>query len=1655
MSTIDMQPRLPSAEFTVEPAELLKQKIVVLMGPDNPGHLALLTGLQKQNPLAEITQIGDGLRDISSQDISQLHREIANSEDRPLLVMVTHGDVVDNQHKIQLKVSHDATDGVLWATDTIELFQSIAEKLSGRPIDIFMFACHGGEIIQHLDKALPIGSNVVGLSPANMGSYVSDGKRFCDVLNSNETIINGKVTAKNLLKTYLMQALQNDVPPFLNTTRVPTMLRDDREYWWSGIHFTQEEVENIHDQLDKFDGRSYPYGLLNPQLDTAINIMKRPCNELAGLPYLYGPGLAALHVARGELGKTSLAEGSRFSPRIYTNFALGDKELNLKYINNRGNTMRSVGSSGISTMPVNLDNFVGDYFKLVSEDKENSPELQQLSQKLRSLSYDILRNENYNFSNLDSKQLNHLITNSDTHVVGSQRSEITPSLLRLMLIKVGRDDSNLVAQMAEINKQHEQGNSENVKKLQSLSGELDAFRQDIYNQLNDIGATQTKDIMEQRQRYQKIQSNLNAINQQLNNENKIRSTEIKRQEYDQRFRNVDDVTSILSCVSVLTVNNRLANQITVAGAAATKISRIIAGLAGNGVLAGISPLSAGAGIMSALTSVISLFGHHKDNSMQVMMQALQGLAVQLHEFRLEAREYFEKILQTLGSMESKMLLNFAEMHNDITQLRQEVGVMYQQLSGYHQQHQFDLATVHAEVKSLRQTAASDKIKYKLEKMLRITEVGTLYPLRSKESVNEAVRLNTKILSEIIGETGVKSADLVGTISSNEHFIQHPAELTSQLGAYPWPISPINTLYHLQQQKNFVNDRYTLAMMDYILRKQLEMTSQQLESSISAGFADESERINQITIAATHEPAHLIMGEKSDSKLMSLYKTIKEYLASNPENNNCKKLFIPLLIHGQWQLVLVVPGKNPDIIYIGNKNERVIHILETFNKDADKDSQPFKKDISVISMPASENVNLSGNVLSWLAMLLYWPANARAWCDADDEVHRHANIRSRVRLSEHICDIVGSMPDDLQMSHKYNLSDCSTNLKYEDLVTKMPVNPPVWSYLVDQYLALSERVYGGNTEAHKALVTYEELASLQSILLDAENTREILFQLRDPKYFDHLLNEYFQSGKNLEFELSKHYQGFLDRKNQEMNTQFSGAMHELFRGQPYKILSEQTLPVKADFACSYKDGLPQTMTKWFDFQQVHKFGDGWYYRAQGYGSTVVNQLTAQYVKSQQDQFKAQINSYINSRELNKPLSLNVKLNLHAEGTSTKHTPAMAVPSQQNYPYLPMGTRFEYLIPSAIFEAQSLNLGHISYTYNVNETTKKFTLSINFDTPDSRILVANHEVTYDPLFYTGNEGVLHWWMGGYFPINVNQLSRSEGDDTPGGHYYFYWYSPVNCPQPQRGYLDQQNDIQALQIMPDAISKISQMIADKKKVIYQEWLAVISHITSNDSTSPLGIALETWEAKYHLLNAQLETALPYDHRITLHEIFSTLFTQDNQSCVYNKAGLIDFMSKVSTGQLPILQLTNLLHCSDDNAREIRYFIHELLSMANQRADHPILDATEKEIYRLLDTYTPCAVSELNAEDVKEVHPPLMNAGLEMMKRFMAINPGDVKAVEEMQRQFAQLLQATQTQTANPVRRNKSTLFQPASAIPSSNAAAINSVLDPHLSLDFTASK
>ena len=226
--------------------------------------------------------------------------------------------------------------------------------------------------------------------------------------------------------------------------------------------------------------------------------------------------------------------------------------------------------------------------------------------------------------------------------------------------------------------------------------QLEALIKEEFKGINQTIENQTKEIKDF------VRENKSVIEYVKNEELRRRAEEEAQRQaifYQTKIDAAYAGVSILSNIATLTGRSKLATEITVIGQSAiqiaTSINKFSETIAKIGALEGATALSSAVltgNLLGAAMNIVSLFASSGPTPEQIILEQLQAMHQELRDFRLEVRDYFEKIDKRLVDIQLQIDEGFRQLayqlettSERVTEIQNALTVIDSKLRSYDKQ----------------------------------------------------------------------------------------------------------------------------------------------------------------------------------------------------------------------------------------------------------------------------------------------------------------------------------------------------------------------------------------------------------------------------------------------------------------------------------------------------------------------------------------------------------------------------------------------------------------------------------------------------------------------------------------------------------------------------------------------------------------------------------------------------------------------------------------------------------------------------------------------------------------------------------------------------------------------------------------------------------
>lgn len=264
------------------------EQVILLAGPGARAYNKELV-VQAEQALTiqgrkSIVTIGDGEKNLSTDDMEYFFNTISASKEHLLLVILGHGYIEPGLgHSFNLM-------GWNRAVYSANFLRSITLRHAHAPLDVFTTTCYAGKLAPYAKSFLPEHSSYVALSPDIVSSCAV--KRLMQDV-SNQSEINSHISIEKLLLTYLTKSLKSRFTPLVTTRHSASAMLHGKLVSHVGQPFTDNEKQLVMTHLEGF--------VSTRKVSLIMRAIENAKSEAEISPECYGTALAICHAASGDL----------------------------------------------------------------------------------------------------------------------------------------------------------------------------------------------------------------------------------------------------------------------------------------------------------------------------------------------------------------------------------------------------------------------------------------------------------------------------------------------------------------------------------------------------------------------------------------------------------------------------------------------------------------------------------------------------------------------------------------------------------------------------------------------------------------------------------------------------------------------------------------------------------------------------------------------------------------------------------------------------------------------------------------------------------------------------------------------------------------------------------------------------------------------------------------------------------------------------------------------------------------------------------------------------------------------------------------------------------------------------------------------------------
>ncbi len=441
---------------------------------------------------------------------------------------------------------------------------------------------------------------------------------------------------------------------------------------------------------------------------------------------------------------------------------------------------------------------------------------------------------------------------------------------------------------------------------------------------------------------------------------------------------------------------------------------------------------------------------------------------------------------------------------------------------------------------------------------------------------------------------------------------------------------------------------------------------------------------------------------------------------------------------------------------------------------------------------------------------------------------------------------GAVPDHLSMSEwkvsgqsahfaDYHINElraiASSVLPQNSVVSASINNPLLWAYSTLALLMLYRKLYSTVPE-HKNRIHKVEVQNVKTVIIEGQQTQELLTQLRNPQLYELLLTELQASLVKLQTCYQENLMEFRVEQVKEIGLAIKKKNSDLSEIH-VRAVQYQRIEVNGlyhQWFDGYSNFRGNGTRSYMTLKPGGPGGDSGYQHHAGLALET-------YVKTAQAQITEQKTAYLGS------YGFGIYPEPDFDGPVLPITEALV-------------NKIKSLLPKEITGAVELNLGSLYFRYFIDDK-KQFHLVTYFEDKACHHL----STQYNALFYKGSEAIWWYWVGGRIPTDVfcNVVYAFTGIGSTGTHFYDYAiYHPMLQIRPAALSLIESKPFWANQVSEEDVAEISaaagQLIELKQEQLQKSFNLEVRNNFKSDTDSPLGLAITEYFAKFKCLKTFL---------------------------------------------------------------------------------------------------------------------------------------------------------------------------------------------------------
>lgn len=579
------------------------------------------------------------------------------------------------------------------------------------------------------------------------------------------------------------------------------------------------------------------------------------------------------------------------------------------------------------------------------------------------------------------------------------------------------------------------------------------------------------------------------------------------------------------------------------------------------------------------------------------------------------------------------------------------------------------------------------------------------------------------------------------------------------------------------------------------------------------------------------------------------------------------------------------------------------------------------------------------------------------------------------------DVVKAFEQDANhtLCHDFNIASLQAHVTraIDDVKNEgVVVNPTLWSWEMSAMMALVKKLYPTVENIEQALFRIHdgELQALEKHLNVAKRTQRFLVSLRDDKLINLLIANHQQSADKFKSELETYTLAEEAKVASELNSAWQNGVPgqpgiDAFQSAARELFHEEKIRINPTASSNWWKASGEWKTPKWD----HRESNG----CSPEGFSEIARLKNLYISNKEKEMRdfkieyvaaklrpatlaGQNNQLVATNEFKFFADLQVRPHFHY---------AFTYPENNDLPVLPMPAHYEPPIPNELQAAEWLGLGKVAFRYAIADN--KFIFKTLFKMNGVEHLVSKLEVNYDPMVFSGGEGVWAFWVGGNVATSAVAKQQVKHTNNSGTEYWSFSDVPVTKHvkgrrdtikrEPNGRMIDRTENgkvsvpVEVVEIKADSpfITNIKQSIKAKQQELTRHFAKGLVEKLKGESVSPLANALVDYAHSYYMLQAAIVKGFGHHADFCANELgyFSTIqaLPLSMPTLIRDRIDFMRYLSSYQDEEMSFAQVfeRSQLFFSDNVVSAMEILFH------SAQFNRSLFDETVQKLSELIDWY------------------------------------------------------------------------------------------------------